>query len=318
MIDIAPDDADVIIWTNEAVRAVPEAWQSAEKTIAFYDTVAYKRYALPSNFTRVNRVVEITQLLTANQASVETDTAGLAGSSVSGSHTFARVTDWACHGLAAAKITSSLAGTQDLEINTSWTLAGISPATLYAFAVRGKAAVAAGREWKAGIAWYDSDGTLISTDYGDAEPAPTTEACIRVEALAPVNAVYAAGVQKLVNAANGEMLWWDAAILYKTISDDAAEYSRYVVKDGKIWFRDPGHYEIRYLAWPTALTSLTDTVPLYDALEFALVKAICARYRHKDDRGDYVLWRAEWLADVADALNLVQTDSTPHQRRRGW
>lgn len=126
-----------------------------------------------------------TNLLSANQASLETDTSGwAAGSSTS----IARNTTQASDGIASLAITRNSTTGSALAVSTNVSVNG---GQAYAAYAEFKAATTA-RSCQLGINWYDASSVFISTSSGGTT-ADTTSAFIGVSVLgtAPSNAAFA-------------------------------------------------------------------------------------------------------------------------------
>lgn len=154
-----------------------------------------------------------TNLLSANQSSVETDLTGLRGYSTNASHTFVQDTATARTGASSAKITSTYATAQNIEIDTD--VAGghtaISASTTYIFSVYLKASAASGRQWQLKISWWDASGVLISTDSSALSNASGIWSRPILVVTSPANAAAMSVAAILVDALTNEALWWDSA-----------------------------------------------------------------------------------------------------------
>lgn len=146
-----------------------------------------------------------TNMLSANQADIETDTTGwvaLANCAI------ARSLAQHSSGVASLSLTASAAG----DMSAQTTLATAFPVTAgnKFSAIASFKAGTTGRTCYAGIRWLDSSGTLISTDYGtgvaDSSAGFTTP---EVTATAPPTAVTAEVVLKVASAGSGEVHYAD-------------------------------------------------------------------------------------------------------------
>lgn len=146
--------------------------------------------------------------LTANQASLETDTVGwaaLANTSI------ARTTAYASHGSASLSITCT-AGNLASAITTEGT-GGVPvlASTTYSARFDVKNTVGFNRTVIAEIRWYDSGGAVISTTTGTGVVIPPSgTGLVTVSGASPSNAAFAAVIAKLDPIASGEVLYIDA------------------------------------------------------------------------------------------------------------
>jgi hypothetical protein len=128
-----------------------EAWFDGVKVISVTDTAfASGGVGLRNNLNTVSRYLDFkvyyasqavmveegtTNLLTANQASVETDLAGLGAWSPNGDIVFIRDTSTAWIGLASAKVTNNWTGAQNCTFGTSGGTSGIPATAGYSYSV---------------------------------------------------------------------------------------------------------------------------------------------------------------------------------------
>lgn len=152
-----------------------------------------------------------TNLLTANQSDVETNTTGLGVYQSSGSPTLARVTTALWQGSASAKATA--ASSTNLSILTTPNTSGLVAGRTYSFSVYARASATAARTMKAGIFWHTSGGVFISSSLGTAIAATTDWTRVTVTATAPPTAAQAYLAVELVGAQAGDEVWWDGAQL---------------------------------------------------------------------------------------------------------
>jgi hypothetical protein len=159
--------------------------------------------ALPGYRVLLSSVAPI-NLLTLNQSSLETDTAGWTALS---NCTISRSTSYAAHGVASLQMSSTAGGTMTAEMSTRPTVAA---GTSYFAKAYVRAAVSA-RTVRVGIRWFDQAGALISTSFGgtstDATGSDTVPVC---SATAPSNALTAAVVLEVQSTGAGaEIHRWD-------------------------------------------------------------------------------------------------------------
>ena len=150
-------------------------------------------------------------LLTYNQATVSTDTAGLGARANS---SIARSTDQARHGASSVAITSAASGS--MGVNTCSgaiaTTGGVPvvAGTQYTAVVSTRAATSA-RSTRVGITWWNSSGAYISESYGSSVANVTTGwTQVTQTATAPTGAVWAdLPVQVLSTGAANEVHYAD-------------------------------------------------------------------------------------------------------------
>lgn len=143
-------------------------------------------YINDASSPRVQLVVQGNDnLLSTNQASLETDTSGWTAGTNS---VLSRSTTQFAHGVASLRIDSVAAG--DTSASTAPKIA-VAPGVTYTFSGRGRSAVTA-RNYQIGVNWYDAAGAFISGSLGATVSAPTTAFVTAwVTAVAPANAVTA-------------------------------------------------------------------------------------------------------------------------------
>lgn len=140
-------------------------------------------------------------LLTLNQASLETDTTGwvTAGTNCTAS----RSTSQAKDGTASLRLSSTAAG--DMSTTTDTGLGGVTvePGKVYTASAFARTASVV-QDTKVGIRWYDAGGAFISEDLGAADPdaADWTSATPFVTATSPATAAFAA-IKVVVLSADG-------------------------------------------------------------------------------------------------------------------
>lgn len=153
---------------------------------------------------------ETTNLLTLNQSDVESSLAGLQGLSSFSQHTFYMDVEEKVFGSASAKITSNYSGTQSISITTQPERTPVTGGQVYTFSVYAKASTSA-RNWQVTVFWFASNGSQIGSIASTPVPASTTWTRLTFTVTAPSNAATAYCELKLINAANGDALWWDGA-----------------------------------------------------------------------------------------------------------
>jgi hypothetical protein len=151
--------------------------------------------------------VSIANLLTANQASLETDTTGWTGNI---NCTISRTTAVALVGVASLQMSSTAAGTMTAITPTGASGVAVSPDAVYTASASFRTAVTS-RSCDVRISWYTSAGAFISTD----SATPITDAtgswtqCV-VSAVSPSNAAFAAiDVRVLSTGAGSEVHYVD-------------------------------------------------------------------------------------------------------------
>jgi len=316
--DSAIIDADAINWVNEAVSALEsDTWP--EKRFGMYGAKKNAGYLLPSLFARIIKVKTVTNLLTENQASVETDLTGLIAVAGTENYTLSRDTTWSTHGIASAKLVSSSDTAQDMAIKTAITAANISANTYYCFGVRTKSNANTSRLWRVGIVWLDSSDVEIATVYSDSKAVQLSDTWVDMLAISPTNAAKAYVLLQLLDAANGEAIWWDGAMLFEI--SDAGVYSRnrYQIRRQKIAVDDDNNYELQYISYPEFITSVSSNIGLHDGFKYPLAKMLAARQTAREEGISDISqqWRAEFLADVAKIYNRLEFGESA-RRKYGW
>ena len=153
-----------------------------------------------------------TNLLTANQSSVETDLTGLSRWPV-GDTEFIRDTSIAWQGGASARLTRiNVAGI--MAISSAGFYVPVTPVVVYTSSVCARAEVAAGRRWQLELRWLRADSSTIGAVFTPLT-AHTPGAWVRlaVTGTSPADAAFAIMMVWLESAAVGERLWWDGALL---------------------------------------------------------------------------------------------------------
>lgn len=146
-----------------------------------------------------------TNALTANQASLETNTAGwVAATNCAIAKSTAQYTD----GVASLSLTASASGEMTASTTTA-TATTVSPSTYFSARAEFKAGTTA-RSCSVGIRWLTSAGATISTGYGtavtDSSSAWTTAS---YSATSPVNAASAQVFVKIAGASSSEVHYVD-------------------------------------------------------------------------------------------------------------
>lgn len=152
-----------------------------------------------------------TNLLTANQASVETDLSGLNDWTTTGQHTFTRDTTRAWHGNACAKIISNYAGTQTVTIGTGNQYTPVTPSKVYTATIH--CSGTPGRTFGIGIQWYDASRAFISQAVSSPVPSSDSWTKISLTQTSPANAAYAVIYNILHDAQQNDVLCFDGAQL---------------------------------------------------------------------------------------------------------
>ena len=153
-----------------------------------------------------------TNLLTANQSSVETDLTGLSRWPV-GDTEFIRDTSIAWQGGASARLTRiNVAGI--MVISSAGFNVPVTPVVVYTSSVCARAEVAAGRRWQLELRWLRADSSTTGAVFTPLT-AHTPGAWVRlaVTGTSPADAAFAIMLVWLESAAVGERLWWDGALL---------------------------------------------------------------------------------------------------------
>lgn len=133
-------------------------------------------------------------LLSYNQATVETDTTGLTSN---GNCAVARSTAQALHGIGSLSLTSSASG--DMSAITSTGLVAVTPSTTYTGVASIRSAVSA-RSCRVELRWFDAAQALISTTLGTAANDSTSAwTSYTVSGAAPSNAAYAALIVRVLS-----------------------------------------------------------------------------------------------------------------------
>lgn len=150
-----------------------------------------------------------TNLLTANQASLETDTSGWNGSG--GNTTIARSTAQASNGAASLSLTATAAGS--IQARTITTLAPVNAGRVYTASAEFRAAATA-RSIRVDIQWLDSSSGVISTTTGTTGTDGTTGwNQASVTATAPANAAYGQVIVNVLSVASAEVHYVDKIAL---------------------------------------------------------------------------------------------------------
>lgn len=150
-----------------------------------------------------------TNLLTANQASVETDLTGLDAWSVSGLHTLSRDAATAWHGTASAKLVSNFAGSQALSINTQIVPTVITPGLKYAHSSRMRVQASGVRACSVNIRWYDASYAFINDSLGSSKSVGSAWVELDIIGTAPANAAYYTVYCYADAMLQNEAIWWD-------------------------------------------------------------------------------------------------------------
>jgi len=147
-----------------------------------------------------------TNLLTANQADLETSAAGWQALS---NCAVAQSSAQAWHGLYSLALTASSAATMTASTTPGTGACPVTVGYQYSASAYVRAATSA-RQVGVNIAWYDSTGTLLSTSSGSTS-ADTSTGWTRVTevATAPASAAFAAVQVTVVSAGNGEVHYAD-------------------------------------------------------------------------------------------------------------
>lgn len=144
-----------------------------------------------------------TNILTPNQASLETDTSGWAASS---NCAIARTTDQASIGSASLRLTASAAGDMIAATNTYLT---VLPNTAFSATAEFRAASTA-RSCAVGIEWFNSSNTSLGKVYGTAgNDSSSSWTSKTVTATAPATAAFAQVVVKVASAGSAEIHYVD-------------------------------------------------------------------------------------------------------------
>lgn len=152
-----------------------------------------------------------TNLLTANQSSVQTDLTGLDATSQCGGHTLSRDSTTGWHGSASAKLVCGYSsGPQWISIRTYPTKTTVSPSTAYTASVYTKVN-AAGKTQSIKIDWFDSSNNWLSCSTASSIIGCTSWQRVSVSATSPSNAAKAALELTVDNALYNNALWWDGA-----------------------------------------------------------------------------------------------------------
>lgn len=146
-----------------------------------------------------------TNVLSANQASLETNTTGWAAAT---NCAIARTTSQASNGTASLQLTASAAGDMTAS-TTSATKFAVSPSKKFSATAEFRAATTA-RSCSVGIQWLNTAGSTISTAFGTAENDSSSawNEC-NVTATAPATATHALVVVKVASAGNAEVHYVD-------------------------------------------------------------------------------------------------------------
>jgi hypothetical protein len=155
-------------------------------------------------------VVGRTNFLSANQASLETDTTGWQAES---NASITRTTSQASVGTASLQMQASGAGTMTAT-TTAATQFPVTPNVSHSARADFRAAVTA-RSCRVGIIWLTSAGATISTAYGSAVTDSSTDWVTgTVTATAPVTAAYARVIVEVQSAATSEIHYVDKIALH--------------------------------------------------------------------------------------------------------
>jgi hypothetical protein len=316
MIDTNIASTDAINWVNEAIESLdPKTWP--EGRFGIYGAVASARYSLPSGFVSSEHISSVTNLLTSSQSTVEFGASDLHVTADSPSAVLSQSSEWAAHGIYSAKLESTLATAQNMAIDTSPVLAAISGGVYYVFGVR-TVQNASGKMVRVGVAWCDKDAVVIATVFGDSVAASMEGRWLHIEAVSPSNAAFAYGILQIIDATQGDAIFWDGAMLYRV--DECSSITSYEVRRQMLSFEDAGDYEVRYIAYPKPVMATSDTINLPDAFKWPLVKALASRQRSKDDSEDQdaLRWKAEFAADINRIYSSLELNSDPFQVNVAW
>ena len=234
--------AGAVISTSSgtAITSTTTGWTLATVTATAPATAAFAAVQLQWTTANVNDTffvdivtlfIASTNLLTANQASIETDATGWTTTS---NCSVARSTAQFLDGVASLMLTSTAAGTMSAKnapANTVSVTVGVSYTASAAFM-----AAASARSVEVNINWRDASQSLLSTTSGTPVTDSTTGWTVAtVTGTAPANAVYAT-VEVMVNStgAASEVHYVDSIGIFLT-SDvtwtvgDAAQTGTYVI-----------------------------------------------------------------------------------------
>ena len=150
-------------------------------------------------------------LLTANQAEVETDLTDLTFWSFQNSHEEFQDRTVARQGAASAGIKSLYSGSQDMSIRTLPTMVNVAPGTPYAFSVWAKAKADSTRQWHIGVRFYDADNNFISVNDSANTSVTSDWSKLVISGTSPGNAAKCYCTLLIINAAHNEIIWWDQA-----------------------------------------------------------------------------------------------------------
>lgn len=154
-----------------------------------------------------------TNLLTANQASVETNLTGLGASSDGGWPTFTRDTATGWSGSASAKAVVAFTPGTWINIFTPGGTSGVAvaPNTYYTFSVWVRTSPA--RNLVVQLLWYDSSGTYLSSSNGPATAGSPSWTRFIVTGQSPATAAYCQVAVSMFGGSMGDAMWWDGAQL---------------------------------------------------------------------------------------------------------
>lgn len=167
-----------------------------------FNTGADRAYSPPGKLINEN-------LLTLNQATVETDTTGFRAGTAS--PTLTRSTTKLKSGVASLRAQAASAATFTVEAVDAGLsiLAAVTAGKVYTGAVSSIAGTT-GRSIRVGIRWLDATKSTLSTDYGVAYTSNSASNIdLRVSAVAPVGAVFAYLVAEVASAGNTELHYFD-------------------------------------------------------------------------------------------------------------
>lgn len=150
-------------------------------------------------------------LLTANQAEVETDLTDLTFWSFQNRHEEFHDRTAARQGDASAGIKSLYSGSQDMSIRTLPAMVEVAPGTPYAFSVWAKAKADSTRQWHIGVRFYDADNNFISVNDSANTSVTSDWSKLVISGTTPGNAAKCYCTLLIINADQNEIFWWDHA-----------------------------------------------------------------------------------------------------------
>ncbi len=186
-------------WARELADSAVTSAKIADGTITSTDVAA-------STFAAFSKVGN---LLTANQASVETDTTGWESD---GATSVARSTAQAYHGSASLLITSPAA---DYGVRSLTGVYGIPVVEGETYTVTA-ACKSASRRQKLGIFWYTAAGSYIQYDFTATAAAPTSWTVLSLSMVAPATAAYVSVTMRPAESGSeGDTAYWDSVGFWK-------------------------------------------------------------------------------------------------------